>query len=546
MTFSDANPVQFWLTDCDTYNEEVRYGQNNRCFCAPWQCDDEIKTQLQGDSGMHLSLLVYDEDDSELDEIPFEETSNGVYFVSFIPGENTPDICDKKILLKVRENAEEDDVSISLPALTDYDTTTDPPPTLDALIDWINDPAPGSWTLSSTPDVSVNGSFAGIGGESGYICGAITTNDGFDYEFDVQFEFLVSGGVNPKDVDVIFALLDSGFNELDTVTFNYTTFGVKTPNFTLNPSGNGAYLGMQIINNTPFDTHSFELQAASYTPGPVSYEWTLGTAPTVNLPGNGPTPPNSKESEMLWVDATFIVGVEYTITAAYTRTVNSGSSNPRTSTLMILNSSDVVQFSNAVAGGAGANTLSVVFIANVNTTRIGFIHNSGSDVDITITAITATRVQTVGTTRVLAKSDCLNLKETHDDTLLLTYSNYRNYAGIINNNGSPDLTFYLRIPAVFNEERFPETDEPMQLSNNRIISLNSQVKKQRLLETDQLPNYMRLKLSLVLKHQFLTIEEKDFVKEEPLEEVENSNKRWPMRRMTCWLTEKEYVVRNIL
>jgi hypothetical protein len=542
MTFSDANPVQFWLTDCDTYNEEVRYGQNNRCFCAPWQCDDEIKTQLQDEAGLHLSLLVYDEDESELDEIPFEETSDGVYFVSFIPGENTPDICDKKILLKVRENAEEDEVPVSLPALADYDTTTGTPPTLDTLADWINassGPNPGAWSISPPIDASCNGS----GGVQGYVCGEISTNEAFDYEFDVQVEIQPSGGVNPISIDIIFGLLDSGFNELDTVTFTYTTLGVKTPNFTLNPSGNGTYLGMRIVNNTPFDTHSFELQAASYTPGPVSYEWTLGVNPTVNLPGTGLSP---KQSEMLWVDATFIAGVEYTVTAAYTRTVNSGSSNPRTSTLMILNSSDVVQFSNAVAGGAGANTLSVVFIANVNTTRIGFIHNSGSDVDITVTAITATRVQTVGTTRVLAKSDCLNLKETHDDTLLLTYSNYRNYAGIINNNGSPDLTFYLRIPAVFNEERFPETDEPMQLSNNRIISLNSQVKKQRLLETDQLPNYMRLKLSLVLKHQFLTIEEKDFVKEEPLEEVENSNKRWPMRRMTCWLTEKEYVVRNIL
>jgi hypothetical protein len=534
MTFSDANPVQFWLTDCDTYNEEVRYGQNNRCFCAPWQCDDEIKTQLQDETGLHLSLLVYDEDESELDEIPFEETSDGVYFVSFIPGENTPDICDKKILLKVRENAEEEDVAVSMPALNTYDTTTGTPPTLDALVDWINassGPNPGAWALSATPDTSVNGS----GGVEGYICGEISTNLGFDYEFDVQFQIAVGG--TTYDVDVTFALLSAAFNELDTVTVNYTSSGVKTPNFTLNPSADGMYLGMRITNDTPAETKTFELQAASYTPGPTTHEWTLGATPSVILF-------NASVSETLWVDVSLIAGIEYTITPNFSLSVNSIG----TFSLRVTNSSFVTQFSESTNLGNSGATVGdpLTFIANANTTRIAVVVTTVNAVTVTVNSITATRVQTVGTTRVLAKSDCLNLNETHDDTLLLTYSNYRNYAGIINNNGSPDLTFYLRIPAVFNEERFPETDEPMQLSNNRIISLNSQVKKQRLLETDQLPNYMRLKLSLVLKHQFLTIEEKDFVKEEPLEEVENSNKRWPMRRMTCWLTEKEYVVRNIL
>lgn len=539
MTFSDAIPIQFWLIDCDTYNEEERFGLYARCFCAPWECDDEIKIQLQHTAGANLSLLVYDEDASELDEIPFTETSDGVFLVSFIPSDNTPGICDKKVQLKVRQNAAEENVAVTMPALTDYDTTTGTPPTLAALSAWVNATGanPGTWNLDADPDVSVNGN----GGISGYIAGAIATNSGFDYVFDVQFEIFGAGaGI---DIDVTFALLDSSFNEVDTILFNYTSIGVKTPNFTLNGSADGTYLAMRITNDTPVDTKTFVIQSASYTPGVTTYEWTLGANPSVTLPGSGLDP---QSSETLYADATFIVGVEYTVTAAYTRTVNSGTDNPRSSTLYILNSSNVTQFSNVHTAGAGANSLSVTFIANANTTRVGFTHDSGSNVTITINSITGTRVQTTGTTQVLAKSDCLDIKTTQEGTILITYSNYRNYSGIINNNGSPDLTFYLRIPAVFNEERYPETDEPMQLSNNRIISLNSQVKKQRLLETDQMPMHMHLKTQQVLKHQFVTIDDVDYVKEEAYEQIENTNKRWPMRRCTCWLTEKEYVVRNIL
>lgn len=46
MIFSDALPVQFWLNNCETYNERQVCGINNFCFCQPFHCDDEIKTQF--------------------------------------------------------------------------------------------------------------------------------------------------------------------------------------------------------------------------------------------------------------------------------------------------------------------------------------------------------------------------------------------------------------------------------------------------------------------------------------------------------------------
>lgn len=534
MTRSDATPIQFWPIDCDTYNEEERYGLDNRCFCLPWECDDTIKDQFQETPGQDFSLLIYDEDESELDEIPYEETSPGVYLMEFTPSDNTPEMCDKKVRLKIRQNAQEEDVPVSMPALTEYDTTTGTPPTLAALVDWVNagGPNPGTWNLDADPDITVNGN----GGVSGYIAGAIATDSSFSYEFNIQFEIFADGS-ETEDIDVTFALLDASFIEVDTHVINYNSIGVKTPNFTLQGSAEGAYLAMRITNNTPFESKSFELQSASYVPGTVSHDWNLGATPNVTLP-------NFSLSETLWVDVSLLAGIEYKVRVNF----NLSTSMVGSMSVRITDGSFVTQFSNSTPlGDSGANSSNILtFIANASTTRLAIRLLTVNGVTATITSVVATRVQTTGQTQVLAKSDCISLKSEHVGTLLIEYSNYRNYAGVINNNGSPDLTFYLRIPAVFNEERFPETDEPMQLSNNRIISLNSQVKAQRLLDTDQLPNYMRRKLKLVLKHQFLSIEDKDYVKEEELEELENSNKRWPMRRMSCWLTEKEYVIRNIL
>jgi hypothetical protein len=392
MTFSDAIPVQFWLIDCDTYNESEPYGINHKCFCAPWECDDEIKIQFQDEDDQNFVLLIYDDEDSLLDSIPIEETEDGVYLTSFTPSDNTPGFCDKKIQLQIRKEAGSQGVTL--------------------------------------PDLST------------------WQNDG----------------------------------------------GAGTP-------------------------------------------WSLGATPSINTTILGTT------SERLYADFAFIVGVEYTIIINFTNTANT----PGSFGVTVSDSSFNAQFSSNKSGAdAGANqSTPLTFTATADTTRVYIsLTFLGSTNTTTITSTEATR--SVGSPTLMAKSDCLDIKESHEGTLLITYSNHRNYAGIINSNGSPELTFYLRIPAIFNEERFPETDEPMQLSNNRIISLNSQVKKQRLLETDQMPNYMHLKVKEVLKHQFVTIDETDYVKEEAYEMVENTNKRWPFRRYTCWLTEKEYVVRNIL
>lgn len=148
-------------------------------------------------------------------------------------------------------------------------------------------------------------------------------------------------------------------------------------------------------------------------------------------------------------------------------------------------------------------------------------------------------------TNELYKSDCLHVKALWDETVLITYSNDRNYASLNYTLVTPDPEFSIRIPATFFHERFPEEKEVIQLSNSRSIQLNAQVMAQRLLEIGPMPYYMHRKLKLILKHQFVTIDFQDWVQSENYDMVESS-RRNPWRQGKVWLNEKDYILRNVL
>ena len=392
MEISNALPVQFWLTGCATYNEHFPDGVHHKCFCAPWECDDEILIQFKDDPSQNFSLLVYDESEENLlDTIAIDEVQVGVYQLAYIPeGDGSPDVCDTKIKLKIRRD--QGLQGVSLPALSL----------------WANSGGSGDpWNLSSTPNVS-------------------------------------------------------------------NTF--------------------------------------------------LGSS-----------------SEELYADFAFIPGVTYNIT------VNFSCSNSVLGlfTVAVTDGSFVTQFSQTTSGGSSgdnvANTLS--FTATYSTTRITIsLSFSASTNTTTITSVEGQR--TVGDSEIVAKTDCLDIQNSHENTVLLTYSNVRNFAGLVFSGTSPDVTFQIRIPAIFFHQRFPEEDEVIELSSE-LVTLNGTVRKQRLLDVDYAPYYFHEKLKLILKHQILTIFNRQWVKQEAYD-VTEGDRRWPVKKAKCWISEKDFVHRNIL
>lgn len=145
---------------------------------------------------------------------------------------------------------------------------------------------------------------------------------------------------------------------------------------------------------------------------------------------------------------------------------------------------------------------------------------------------------------IIAKSDCLDIRSEHEGTILINYSNPRNYAGLIYDDTSPAPSFYLRVPAMFYDEREIEEDEELELTN-MVVMQNNAIKTQRLLKTDSMPHYMHKKLQLVLKHQTVSILSAYWIKEEPYEAVE-TDRRNPLQKYMVWLTDKDSIQRNVL
>lgn len=405
MEISDALPVQFWLTGCATYNEHLASGVHHKCYCAPWECDDNIKIQFKDDPSQNFSLLVLDENAAILDEIAIEETSVGVYELGYIPSAASPEICEQTIKLQIRKEAGSQ--GIVLPPLADW------------------------------------------------------------------------------------------------------------------------------------------LQTTEYTAGAVN--WVLGSAPFLAINGAGIF--LGVISELLYTDFAFISGVEYTITINYDKVVIDPDSNPRALKIYILDNSFNILAgdlpgdgcSTPISGGTSIDC-TYEFTAPSGATKLAVRIAEGSDVEYTINSASGTR--SLGSAEIVAKTDCLDIRQDHPDTILLTYSNHRNFAGLVYENISPENEFQIRIPAIFFHQRFPEEDEVIELSSS-LLTLNGTLRKQRLMDIDYVPYYFHEKLKLILKHQILEIFSRQWVKQESYE-ITEGDRRWPVKKAKVWLSEKDFVHRNIL
>lgn len=144
------------------------------------------------------------------------------------------------------------------------------------------------------------------------------------------------------------------------------------------------------------------------------------------------------------------------------------------------------------------------------------------------------------------RSDCLDIKTTHECTNLIRYTNERDYGGLVYADQSPEVEFYLRVPSVFYHERCPEEDKSLELSNSVIINTAGTIKSQRRLDVFPVPDYFHRKLQMAIRHQTVEIDNLLWIREEAYERSTPQNSRWPLKKASVWLTERNFVVRNII
>ncbi len=188
-----------------------------------------------------------------------------------------------------------------------------------------------------------------------------------------------------------------------------------------------------------------------------------------------------------------------------------------------------------------APTIEVTFIADgvFDQIKAQGTFDSGS-----LHAIGVSTLQLYSFSAMLAKSDCIDLKESHLCTELIEYTNPTNFDDIDYETGSPSPTFYLRVPAMFHEEDNPQTQEDSELSNGVIVTRRQTIQEKTLLETGYMPNYMHKKLQKVLMHETIIIQDTQWKRRDAYEA--NPIKKYNLKRAEVLLTKYNSVERNTI
>ena len=144
----------------------------------------------------------------------------------------------------------------------------------------------------------------------------------------------------------------------------------------------------------------------------------------------------------------------------------------------------------------------------------------------------------------VAKSDYLDIRTRQRETNLWSYSNHRDFAGLAFTDQTPDPTFYIRVPSRFYHHRFPQTDKAIELTSS-VITTSSQKKTQKKLEVLHSPDYFHNKLIEILQTQTVITGNTQWKKEEEYT-INEGKKNWSLKTATCYLTQKNSVVRNVI
>lgn len=137
---------------------------------------------------------------------------------------------------------------------------------------------------------------------------------------------------------------------------------------------------------------------------------------------------------------------------------------------------------------------------------------------------------------IVAYSDCQTIVQ-GSDYVHFVYSDVHDFAGIVYDM-NPRPVFELRLYGIFFHQKFPETNESEELSNNDLVKVSGSVKKQYEIIIEPVPYHIVEILKLACLHNFLEINGKRYIKEEGAE-VRIIDTKYPLVTVAVVVTEME-------
>lgn len=146
-------------------------------------------------------------------------------------------------------------------------------------------------------------------------------------------------------------------------------------------------------------------------------------------------------------------------------------------------------------------------------------------------------------------------------TVLIKYQNTDEFAGL-DFSSSPGPEMYLRIPGRFIHESYPREEESMKLSSNEFLTLWSEQTRKVLLEVSHVPYYMHKKIQLALSCDFVNVGATEHISYPENDaagqnagvnivardayQINEGDKRYPLKTASILLTDKETISRNLI
>lgn len=525
IVLSDSCPVQFWPVADSTFNEGPICGVTPVCFCTPFLCDQDIDLFFSDSANLDYYVQVVDENGLELLLEPFvKETTGGTtyYTYSLQPYSNSPSFCNIKLRAYVVTVEPSGDESEFVDNFHFQDDIQNFSPT--------DIGADNNWYHLAEKNLRTVAQFNNAGGALQVQINGIDVTDEY---YVGQHVFLRSNTLVYNGRFVVAAKVFFAGNTLINMEESF-----------ISTDGAGSIFDLPWVqsDDTFFDFDGYVFKHhdvvtpspnASYTNVDLLFNPIIGSL-------------NSGDEIRIRAKLRFdFVDEPYTIhfigmngqNLPVNRFFELGSRTGSTTQLLVDMQVTIPQYL-----GADIAMTSLAFYISGNESEVEGEPNIVY-VDYVVIGDSDDLIDGLVVVDTYLKSDCLHVKDQHDCTTMIEFSNSKNFDGILYET-SPQPVFSILVPAQFWKENNPQTQEDLNLSDGEIVTLRQEIQEKTLLEVGYVPNYFHKKIQKILMHDEVTISGTQWKKRDSYES-ENID-RYPLKRATVWLTQYTSVERNTL